>query len=350
MRLSVLNSLDAFIASVGRSHRNGQMASLKVKALLARLGLAWKEVKCVWNPNRRIEGLGIIIDSTEATLSLPARRVNKILHLSKALLATANKHARWVGKRQLASMVGTAGSARIALPAAGHHLQELQSCVHQAKAWTPSARVRLTKAALSELRWWAGGSWRQSTAPMHIPPHSVDLYTDASNTGWGAHLVTAVQQFVAQGFWNRQHSLVHITLKELLAVRLAIESFVGYVSNCVVKLHSDATVVVQALLDLTSRSPALRMELRNLYRVLHDHHIVLQPVHIRGLLNSVADQQSRVADREDWRLNPVWFKRVQHQLKTVCNTDCFASYIKPPVPPLLHSYAPARQRRFRQLQ
>jgi len=327
MHISVLNYLDDFIASVGQSHRTGQTAALKVKALMTRLGLSWKETKCVWQPTHQIEGLGIIVDSTEAKLTLPARRVNKIIYLSKALLAAANKHARWVGKRQLASMVGTAGSARIALPSAGHHLQELQTCVHQSKAWTASARVRLTKAAMCELRWWAAGSWKHSSAPMHVPPHSVDLFTDASNSGWGAQLVTAVDQLVARGFWSRQHSVVHITLKELVAVRLAIESFVSMVSGCVVKLHSDATVVVQALLDLTSRSPALRQELRHLYRVLHAHNIILQPVHIAGVLNCVADQQSRATDREDWRLNPIWFERLQRRLGTYCTTDCFASYI-----------------------
>ena len=56
---------------------------------------------------------------------------------------------------------------------------------------------------------------------MHPLRHALQVFTDASNEGWGAR----VGEATARGVWSEPESHLHINLLELKAVFLALESF-----------------------------------------------------------------------------------------------------------------------------
>ena len=57
--------------------------------------------------------------------------------------------------------------------------------------------------------------------------HSIQLFTDTSNEGWGAHL----NQSSTQGLWSDGEKRLHINVVELKAVSLALRSFKDQCQN-----------------------------------------------------------------------------------------------------------------------
>ena len=51
--------------------------------------------------------------------------------------------------------------------------------------------------------------------------HSIQLFTDASNEDWGAHL----EQTSTKGLWSDREKRLHINVLELKAVSLALQRF-----------------------------------------------------------------------------------------------------------------------------
>ena len=61
----------------------------------------------------------------------------------------------------------------------------------------------------------AGRGQCAERSPLHPLQHSVQLFTDASNEGWGAHL----GNFTAGGVWSPMESFLHINFLELKALQ-----------------------------------------------------------------------------------------------------------------------------------
>ena len=56
-------------------------------------------------------------------------------------------------------------------------------------------------------------------ADLHPKDHSIQIFTDASNEGWGVHL----EQFSTKGLWSDRAKRLHINVLELKAVSLALK-------------------------------------------------------------------------------------------------------------------------------
>ena len=55
--------------------------------------------------------------------------------------------------------------------------------------------------------------------PVHLLRHTLQLFTDASNEGWGAHL----GEYTAKGLWSKPEGVLHINFLELKVVLLALK-------------------------------------------------------------------------------------------------------------------------------
>ena len=71
------------------------------------------------------------------------------------------------------------------------------------------------------LRWWLEESNVLLGQPLHPLKHALQIFTDASKEGWGAHL----DEHTARGQWSLPESKLHINHLELKAVFLALKSF-----------------------------------------------------------------------------------------------------------------------------
>src|SRR5256885_2369769 len=90
----------------------------------------------------------------------------------------------------------------------------------QKKGW--NGWVTLSEDSLSQLDWWIQklpDCNRRSLIPKN--PTNI-LYTDASNTGWGASLENGL---TIHRHWTHQERLLHINQLEMKAIYFAIRAF-----------------------------------------------------------------------------------------------------------------------------
>ena len=128
----------------------------------------------------------------------------------------------------------------------------------------------------------------------------------------------------AHGFWSAAEAALHITWRELRAVRLFVEWYVHRLRGRRLLLFEDNQAVVAILTTLTTRSPLLMRELRLLLEVLEFDDISLRAVYIRSAENRVADYYSRLARPRDYTILRSHLDEVQRWWGQ-CTIDAFAS-------------------------
>ena len=74
------------------------------------------------------------------------------------------------------------------------------------------------------LRWWLEESNVLPGQPLHPLNYALQIFTDASKEGWGAHL----NELTARGTWSPPESSLHINHLELKALFLALNEFKQY--------------------------------------------------------------------------------------------------------------------------
>ena len=100
--------------------------------------------------------------------------------------------------------------------------------------------IPLPPSLQPHLDWWLDEGNVLRGQPLHPLSHALQLFTDASNEGWGAHLGDAT----ARGVWSEVESQLHINFLELKAVFLALRSFEPLCLNQIVLIATDNTTVV----------------------------------------------------------------------------------------------------------
>jgi hypothetical protein len=404
--LRTLPWLDDFAFFRQGSFEEASAARDHVGGTFGRLGLLRAEGKGQWEPSRFLEDhLGYGIDSACGLFLLTARREASLASAAHALLRQAAAERRLVRVRAVASFCGLGQSSTLALPLGrfmlramyddlaqrlhGHRLGAglvsgdelalpgaalLGGPEHPAvratlaggsqRAWR--GHVRLGSQALQDLRWWASlrGS-RHVGRAIWRRPETRELWTDASDLGWGgtidhrqlydehvgswaqlaaaaargaaappptvaaavpftSHVWCSVRRPPAAGFWSPDELPMHITLKELRAVRLSVEHFLPELTGRRVLLHEDNQAVVWILTNMVTRSAEMMSELRALWGVLDLHDIELRPVYIRSAANRIADFASRLAMRGDYVISRARFLALQ-EMWGDCTVDAFAS-------------------------
>ena len=113
------------------------------------LGLKVKESKSILSPQVHLEHLGFLLDCTQHIITLPSKKLHKVLQLCKDLLGHLQKNRRWCNKRKLAKVVGYLQSCTYALPFGRFYLTHLYAAFSQSHGW--EGNVKLSNRALADL-------------------------------------------------------------------------------------------------------------------------------------------------------------------------------------------------------
>ena len=100
--------------------------------------------------------------------------------------------------------------------------------------------IPVPKSLHPHLKWWLEEGNVLLGQPLHPLKHALQIFTDASKEGWGAHL----DEHTARGTWSLPESKLHINQLELKAVFLALKDFRTLVCNKTVLMATDNTTVV----------------------------------------------------------------------------------------------------------
>ena len=154
--------------------------------------------------------------------------------------------------------------------------------------------------------------------------HSIQLFTDASNEGWGAHL----DQNSTKGLWSDREKRLHINVLELKAVSL------DQCQNQTVLVAMDnSTVVAYINKQGGTHSAEMCALLWKIMTWCHHYHITLKARHIPGCLNVMADLLSRSnqVQSTEWSLHPQVFKQICQNWFTP-HVDLFATHLNHKLP------------------
>lgn len=162
-------------------------------------------------PSTKAKFLGFVLDSRSMVLSLSLKRQEKL----QAAIYLLSKQ-RWTTVRTAMKVLGLMTSTIEAIPCARWHLRPLQWEI--LSQWDRNLHLLNRRCLLSprvqrSLKWWKSCTQGSSMTE----PKWILLTTDASLSGWGAHL-DGVQ---AQGTWNTQQRLMSSNPRELQAISLA---------------------------------------------------------------------------------------------------------------------------------
>jgi hypothetical protein len=314
----------AFFLDGSMTFEQARSARDSSHALLSDLGLLVAPDKGQFDPTHFLEDhLGYGIDSERGLFLLTRRRERGLASGAHALLHAAARGARRVRTRSVASFAGLGEASALALPLARFMLRALYDDLATRRGW--GGTVRLGRQTLADLRWWAtlSGS-RHVGRSIWRRPETRLVSSDASDLGWGFALLDTPRLAPAHGFWSPDELPWHITMKELVAVRLGVERFLPQLTGRRVLLREDNMAVVYILTNFVSRSPLLMAELRKLWYLLDEFDISLRPLYIRSAENVIADYASRLAFSGDYAILRARFEAVERMWGR-CTIDAFAS-------------------------
>ncbi|KAH9634345.1 hypothetical protein HF086_011605 [Spodoptera exigua] len=188
-------------------------------ALLKCLGFVINFDKSISIPSQSCKFLGFVFDTKNMTLQLPK---DKVSNIKKSVQKYLDLNSGFI--RDPAKLIGTLIAACPATTYGWFYTKYLEH--HKYKYLVKNndnydVKVNLHPEIKLDLQWWNDNI---STVCKSIAfhKHDIELFTDASLTGWGA----VYKHKRAHGFWSEFEKTYHINYLELLAIFMALKVFV----------------------------------------------------------------------------------------------------------------------------
>lgn len=319
------------ILIIGRTKEETELHTRQALELLLKLGWKIRLDKSELEPSQNREFLGMLLDTTGElpVLRVPYKKKRKIRREVKRLIMAAVQGP--IPRRRIAQVAGLCNSiARAVAPTKALTRGLLRAVGNRSKnrkAW--DEKIWLPRQAIDDLAWWLEFLENWNGRCLLPPPSTLTLETDASNLGWGGHLVG--RKLEAAANWPPHMKKVHINVKELTAVELALKSFQPHVRGQVLRVNTDNQVTLSYLKNFTGRRPELEAVARRIMKFCLDNKITLTPTYIPGQTNTTADALSRIVDPHDWSLSKEAFQKVCRTLGQP-TIDRFASELNHQLP------------------
>lgn len=297
-------------------------------SLLSHLGFLVSREKSDLVPKQSFDHLGMHFNTVDFTVGLTQKRI--------AALAAAVSEISQVtrtSRRQVAHIVGLCQAAAELLPLGRLRLRPLQWAVadwlqHETD-W--DQLIPMERSFLQALQIWGNEAFLHSTVPIREPSPTRSICTDASQAGWGAHLLPEFS--IASGLWSEQESALHVNELEMLAVLRALQFWAPILRGLPVLILSDnSTVVAYLSKQGGTRSRSLCNRAIEVLTFADASNIPLQARHIPGRLNVMADALSRQrVFHTEWTLSPQVFSWILQMFpKMTC--DLFATRFNAKLP------------------
>ena len=205
--------------------------------LCQELGWLVNKEKSELVPKQVFNFVGYQFDLKEGKVRATGERWQALTHKIRSILSDP-----LCPVRQFMSLIGLLTATEKQVHLGRLHMRPIQW--HLKNNWrVPESLekvIPVPKSLHPHLRWWLEESNVLLGQPLHPLKHALQIFTDASNEGWGAPL----DDHTARGTWSLPESKLHINHLELKAVFLALKEFRTLVCNKTVLIATDNTTVV----------------------------------------------------------------------------------------------------------
>ena len=268
-------------------------------SLCQELGWVVNLQKSELEPKQVFEFVGYQCDLSHGLVKPTQNRWESILQKVQSIMASPKCRVR-----NFMSLIGLLTATEKQVPLGRLRMRPIQW--HLKRHWrVPESlekEIPVPSSLHPHLLWWTKETNVLLGQPLHPLRHAIQIFTDASKEGWGAHL----GDFTASGAWSVPESHLHINFLELKAVLLALKRFQHLVQGNVVLVATDNTTVVAYInKEGGMRSGSLCALLWRLLCWCNLRQIVLKARHIPGRLNVIADKLSRQGQiiQTEWSLH-----------------------------------------------
>ena len=297
--------LDDILTRAHSDQQSGGDTELLVHLLLA-LGFVINVTKSELIPTQDICFVGYRYLLDRAVVLPTEERVHKIVSQASQLVDSHQTTAA-----QLSALLGLLAATEKMVPYGRLHTRPLQWALksHWRHPQSLKVVVPLTEWCRQVLRWWTQPANITKTIALHKPTHQIEVFTDASIIGWGAHCL----ERTAQGRWSDRQQMWHINCLEMETVLLALKSFKTLVQGRVTLVATDNSTV---LAHITKQGGTHSWQLLNqtweLLEWCRANNVAIQARHIAGKRNILADALSRThqALSTEWSLDQTVFNQI----------------------------------------
>ena len=235
--IRLLRYLDDWLV-LSSSEKKAKESIRELLSLCRTLGIVINEKKSDLVPSQSAKYLGMTIDTGAGKVFPSLARVEKFLAVAERFCSMQSPPAQlWqVILGHLASLERLVPHGRLRMRSLQWHLKSQWS----PESDPPSLPVALPEEARRDLSWWMVRDHLLVGVRFGTPAPDLHLYSDASSSGWGAHLL---DQNVS-GVLSAQEKLLHINLLEMKALFLALQAFQEDVAGHHVTAMCDNSTVV----------------------------------------------------------------------------------------------------------
>lgn len=293
--------------------------------LLEALGFIINTEKSNLSPSTSCKFLGFIIKSDTLQVTLPQEKVLKIKNTISKFFAM--KRCRI---REFASLVGLLTSACPAVKYGLLYTKELERCkyLNLKDDENYNKYMNIPSSLLPDLKWW----YRSITCSgnkIKQKEFSLEIFSDASTTGWGA----ACGSERASGIWTTEERTRHINNLEILAAFFGLKVFAKNFRDSDILLRIDNTTAVSYINRMGGiQFPHLTKVTRELWQWCEERNLTVFASYIPSIDNVVADAESRRVHPDiEWELAHFAFQKIIRRFGTP-EIDLFASRINKKCP------------------
>ncbi|KAJ1148114.1 hypothetical protein NDU88_000954, partial [Pleurodeles waltl] len=243
--------------------------------------------------------LGAIIDTTKGVATPSPQRIQNFNTIIQRMYPTQKIQAKMI-----LQLLGMMSSCIAIVPNARLHMRPLQQCL--ASQWSQAQGhlldlVLIDRQTYLSLLWWNNINLNKGR-PFQDPVPQYVITTDASMTGWGAHL----DQHSIQGQWNVHQTKLHINHLELLAVFQALKAFQPIIVHKYILVKTDNMTTMYYLNKQGgTHSTQLSLLAQKNWRWAIHNQIRLIAQFIPGIQNQLADNLSRDHQQvHEWEIHP----------------------------------------------
>ena len=251
-------------------HEQVQLALRIVLQLCRRLGIVVNWEKSQLIPTQQMVYLGVLLDSTAFRASPALKRVEKLLSIGDVFLYCVRQPvSSWLELLGvLSSMIQLVPGGRLRMRSLQLKLRRQWDQIDQSQLveWSPMIQ--------DDLSWWLDRDRLVLGVSLEQVSPQLELWSDASDVGWGAHL----DEQVASGLWAPEDVERSINARELLAIERALKWFAPLLAGSSVAVFADNSTAVSYLRNQGgTRSLFLNSIAQRILRWAEDLSVVISP-------------------------------------------------------------------------
>ena len=292
----------------------------RTTSLLQGLGFVLNWEKSSLLPTQDTVWLGVRWLSQDHSCGLSQEFIAKLREFASSLLSGTLSTLR-----KLESFLGLVAFAAQIIPAGKLRSHRLARAIGGIARSDRDISLPIPTDLYPLLPWWTVEDNLQALSPLLPPPPTLRVWTDASDHGFGAYTDRGQ---VLQATWSEEQSLLHINVKELLAVALTLEGTIIPRGESVLIVSDNSATVWCIKNQGSNKSPRMQEVAERIALTLSSKDITIRAIHLAGSRNVIADALSREGPAStEWELPPQEFARVCTLLNLYPELDAMATPI-----------------------